>query len=234
LLSGTFIASDLVFPLSPVLLCPRYMAEEWGFEVHDDRKLFEMLILEGAQAGLSWKTILMKRDAYRAAFHNFDISKVAAMTEKEQAKLLEEGSGIVRNRLKVKSTVANAKAALKIQEEEGSLDKVTPRRGGRCMCVAGQSSASDACLPLVSHSLCRTTVSVVVHPGEQAAAELPEGNCRGDGGGARDERGAQEERHELRRAHHHVRLHAGPPSLSPLPPSRRSLVLLLFLSFQKR
>eukprot|EP00288_Rhodomonas_lens_P012323 CAMPEP_0177746388 /NCGR_PEP_ID=MMETSP0484_2-20121128/30835_1 /TAXON_ID=354590 /ORGANISM="Rhodomonas lens, Strain RHODO" /LENGTH=187 /DNA_ID=CAMNT_0019261119 /DNA_START=152 /DNA_END=711 /DNA_ORIENTATION=+ len=93
----------------------KYMAEEWGFEVHEDRKLFEMLILEGAQAGLSWQTILKKREGYRAAFHNFDIKRVAAMTE--------EGSGIVRNRLKVKSAVANAKVALQIQEEEGSLDK---------------------------------------------------------------------------------------------------------------
>eukprot|EP00287_Rhodomonas_sp_CCMP768_P025827 CAMPEP_0202845138 /NCGR_PEP_ID=MMETSP1389-20130828/69204_1 /ASSEMBLY_ACC=CAM_ASM_000865 /TAXON_ID=302021 /ORGANISM="Rhodomonas sp., Strain CCMP768" /LENGTH=197 /DNA_ID=CAMNT_0049522549 /DNA_START=96 /DNA_END=686 /DNA_ORIENTATION=- len=101
----------------------RYMDEEWGFEVHDDRKLFEMLILEGAQAGLSWKTVLMKREAYRKAFHGFDISRVAEMSEAEQAKLLEEGSGIIRNRLKVKSAVSNAKAALKIQEEEGSLDK---------------------------------------------------------------------------------------------------------------
>ena len=86
-----------------------YHDTEWGVPVHDDRLLFEFLILEGAQAGLSWITILKKRDAYRRAFHNFDAAKVAAYTAKDTARLLAD-AGIVRNRLKIASAVENAKA----------------------------------------------------------------------------------------------------------------------------
>ena len=99
-----------------------YHDKEWGVPVHDDRKLFEFLILEGAQAGLSWITILKKRDGYRKAFADFDVNKVARFTEKKCEKLLQN-PGIVRNRLKVKSAVTNAQAFLKIQEEFGSFDK---------------------------------------------------------------------------------------------------------------
>jgi DNA-3-methyladenine glycosylase I len=104
---------------------PLYMAyhdEEWGVPHHDDRHLFEMLILEGAQAGLSWITILRKRENYREAFDNFDVAKVARYTPAKIEKLLNN-AGIVRNRLKVTAAVRNAKATLKIQDEFGSLDK---------------------------------------------------------------------------------------------------------------
>ncbi|MGH9819160.1 MAG: DNA-3-methyladenine glycosylase I [Pyrinomonadaceae bacterium] len=99
-----------------------YHDAEWGVPVHDDRTLFEFLILEGAQAGLSWDTILRKRDAYRAAFDNFDPAKVARYADAKCAKLLQN-EGIIRNRLKIASAVSNAKAFLKIQKEFGSFDK---------------------------------------------------------------------------------------------------------------
>lgn len=103
---------------------PLYIAyhdNEWGVPVHDDRKLFEMLTLEGAQAGLSWLTILRKREGYRSAFAQFDPVKVARFTEADQARLLAN-PGIVRNRLKVSSTIDNAAAFLKVQAEQGSFD----------------------------------------------------------------------------------------------------------------
>ena len=99
-----------------------YHDEEWGVPQHDDRKLFEFLILEGAQAGLSWDTILRKRDNYRAAFDGFDPQRVAVYDRRKIASLLKN-DGIVRNRLKVASAVANAKAFLKIQDEDGSFDR---------------------------------------------------------------------------------------------------------------
>ncbi len=99
----------------------RYHDEEWGVPVHDDRQLFEMLNLEGAQAGLSWITILRKRDNYRAAFDNFDATKIAAYDEAKIAELLAN-PGIVRNRLKVRGVVKNAQAFLAVQEEFGSFD----------------------------------------------------------------------------------------------------------------
>lgn len=98
-----------------------YHDEEWGEPVHDDRELFEMLILEGAQAGLSWSTILNKREGYRKAFDNFDAKKVAKYDEDKIQELLNN-PGIVRNRLKVRSAVGNAAAFLKIQKEFGSFD----------------------------------------------------------------------------------------------------------------
>lgn len=98
-----------------------YHDEEWGVPVHDDRHLFEMLVLEGAQAGLSWLTILRKREAYRRAFANFDVETVAAWSEPEVQRLLADG-GIVRNRLKIESAIRNARGVLKIREEFGSLD----------------------------------------------------------------------------------------------------------------
>ena len=99
----------------------RYHDEEWGVPVHDDRRLFEFLILEGAQAGLSWETILKKRDSYRAAFDQFDPVKVAAYDARRRAKLLEN-AGIIRNRLKIESAVVNAKAFLAVQKEFGTFD----------------------------------------------------------------------------------------------------------------
>ncbi len=98
-----------------------YHDEEWGVPVHDDRLLFEMLNLEGAQAGLSWLTILKKRESYRRAFRNFDATKVARFGARQKAALLKD-EGIVRNRLKIDAVVENAKAFLAIQREFGSFD----------------------------------------------------------------------------------------------------------------
>ncbi|HOP97457.1 MAG TPA: DNA-3-methyladenine glycosylase I [Verrucomicrobiota bacterium] len=98
-----------------------YHDTEWGVPVHDDRTIFEFLVLEGAQAGLSWYTILKKRENYRAAFDNFDPEKVARYDAKRVAKLLSN-PGIVRNRLKIESAITNARAFLKVQEEFGSFD----------------------------------------------------------------------------------------------------------------
>ncbi len=100
----------------------RYHDEEWGVPAHDDRTLFEFLILEGAQAGLSWETILNKRENYRAAFDGFDPHKVARYDRKKLAQLLKN-PGIVRNRLKIASAVRNAQALRRVQEEFGSFDR---------------------------------------------------------------------------------------------------------------
>ncbi len=99
-----------------------YHDAEWGVPVRDDRKLFEFLILEGAQAGLSWDTILRKRENYRAAFDNFDAEKIARYDEKKLNELLQN-EGIVRNRLKINSAVGNAKSYLEILSEFESFDK---------------------------------------------------------------------------------------------------------------
>ena len=103
---------------------PLYVAyhdEEWGVPVHDDRRLFEFLVLEGAQAGLSWSTVLRKRDGYRRAFDRFDPRKVARYDRRKIAALLAD-AGIVRNRAKIESAIKNAKAFLEVQEEFGSFD----------------------------------------------------------------------------------------------------------------
>jgi DNA-3-methyladenine glycosylase I len=113
----------------------RYHDDEWGVPVHDERKLFEMLILEGAQAGLSWVTILARREEYRSAFKNFDPAKVARMSDTELESLLKN-PGLIRNRLKIFSARKNAVAFLAIQKEFGSFDAYiwgfapikTPRR----------------------------------------------------------------------------------------------------------
>ena len=104
---------------------PLYVAyhdEEWGVPVHDDRLLFEMLVLEGAQAGLSWLTILRKREAYRRAFDHFDARKIADYKARKLRALMND-AGIVRNRLKIEGTVKNAKAFLVVQAEYGSFDE---------------------------------------------------------------------------------------------------------------
>jgi DNA-3-methyladenine glycosylase I len=98
-----------------------YHDREWGLPNHDDRHLFEMLILEGAQAGLSWSTILRKRLSYREAYHNFDARKIARYTERDVERLLAN-SGIVRNRLKVAASIQNAKSFLAVRDEFGSFD----------------------------------------------------------------------------------------------------------------
>jgi DNA-3-methyladenine glycosylase I len=103
---------------------PLYIAyhdQEWGRPQHDDTKLFEMLILEGAQAGLSWITILRKREGYRRAFHGFDPQRVAQMTEEDVERLMQDSS-IVRNRLKIRSAIRNAAVFLQLQQQHGSFD----------------------------------------------------------------------------------------------------------------
>jgi DNA-3-methyladenine glycosylase I len=102
-------------------LAIRYHDEEWGVPLHDDRRLFEFLILEGAQAGLSWDTILRKRENYRSAFDRFDPKKVAVYGDEKVAELLAN-EGIIRNRLKIASAISNAKSFLKVQDEFGSFD----------------------------------------------------------------------------------------------------------------
>jgi len=99
-----------------------YHDEEWGVPLHDDRALFELLILEGAQAGLSWDTVLMKRARYREVFERFDVAKVARYDKKKVRELLKD-AGIIRNRLKIASTISNAQAFLRVQEEFGSFDR---------------------------------------------------------------------------------------------------------------
>jgi DNA-3-methyladenine glycosylase I len=99
-----------------------YHDEEWGVPLHDDRALFELLILEGAQAGLSWDTVLKKRTRYREVFDKFDVKKVARYDKKKVRELLKD-AGIIRNKLKIAATISNAQAFLKVQEEFGSFDK---------------------------------------------------------------------------------------------------------------
>ncbi len=99
-----------------------YHDNEWGIPVHDDQRLFEMLILEGAQAGLSWETVLKKREGYRKAFHQFNIKKVAAMHD-DELETLRNIPDIIRNRLKINSARKNARVVLDIQKEYGSFDK---------------------------------------------------------------------------------------------------------------
>ena len=99
----------------------RYHDEEWGVPVHDDRRLFEFLILEGAQAGLSWETVLRKRERYREVFDGFDVSRIAQYDARKVRDLLSD-PGIIRNRLKISSAISNAHAFLEVQREFGSFD----------------------------------------------------------------------------------------------------------------
>ncbi len=99
-----------------------YHDKEWGVPIHNDTKLFEFLTLEGAQAGLSWATILKRRQGYRKAFENFDVKKIAKYSAKKKQQLLKDPN-IIRNRLKIDATINNAKAFIKIQKEFGSFDK---------------------------------------------------------------------------------------------------------------
>ncbi len=104
------------------LLMAQYHDKEWGEPLHDDRKLFEFLILEGAQAGLTWATILKKREGYQNSFKDFDPKKVATFNTKDVKRLMQN-PGIVRNRLKIESTISNAKVFLAVQKEFGSFDR---------------------------------------------------------------------------------------------------------------
>ena len=127
-----------------------YHDEEWGVPLHDDDRLFEFLILEGAQAGLSWETILRKRDNYRAAFDRFNPAKVAKYDQRKIDKLLIN-DGIIRNRLKINSAVTNAKAFLEMQREFGSFDEYVwrfvngkPLKRKRGEPIAARTEISDA------------------------------------------------------------------------------------------
>lgn len=124
-------------------LMARYHDEEWGVPVHDDRLMFEFLALESCQAGLSWRTILHKREAYRRAFEGFDIATVAAYGEAEVARLLAD-AGIVRNRQKVASIINNARRALEVQKEAGGFSGYFWQfTGGKTLRRAGLVSRTD-------------------------------------------------------------------------------------------
>jgi DNA-3-methyladenine glycosylase I len=127
-----------------------YHDKEWGVPVHDDRKLFEFLILEGAQAGLSWEIILNKRDGYRGAFSGFDPAKVAKYGEREREQLLQD-QRIVRNRLKISAAIQNARSFLAVRDEFGSFDRYiwqfvggVPRKRKRGQGVPAYTAESDA------------------------------------------------------------------------------------------
>jgi len=120
----------------------RYHDEEWGVPVHDDRRLFEFLILEGAQAGLSWSTILNKRKSYRRAFARFDPAKVARFSAHDLRRLLSD-AGIVRNRLKIESAVGNARAFLEVRREFGSFDAYIWRFVGGLPVTARRRTMKD-------------------------------------------------------------------------------------------
>jgi DNA-3-methyladenine glycosylase I len=131
-------------------LSVRYHDEEWGVPVHDERKLFEMLVLEGAQAGLSWMTILRKRENYRRAFDGFDPDKIARYDARRAARLMLD-EGIVRNRLKIESTISNARALPALRRAHGSLDAFVwsfvggvPRTRGPRDAVPAKTAESDA------------------------------------------------------------------------------------------
>jgi len=109
------------WPKSPLMIA--YHDEEWGVPSHDDRHLFEHLVLEGAQAGLNWELVLKKRDGYRKAFANYDLEKIAAFNEAKVEKLAQDPR-IVRNRQKIRSVIANARAVLKVREEFGTFDRL--------------------------------------------------------------------------------------------------------------
>ena len=129
-----------------------YHDTEWGVAVHDDRRLFEFLVLEGAQAGLSWSTVLKKREGYRKAFRNFDVEAVSGFSDGDVSMLLAD-PGIIRNRLKIRASVDNAKAFLRVREEFGSFDRYlwrfvggTPVRNAwtRLTEIPSRTPASDA------------------------------------------------------------------------------------------
>ena len=150
---------------------------EWGVPIHDDRKHFEMLLLEGAQAGLTWETILLRRDGYRRAFAEFDPKKVARFMAKKKAVLLKN-HGIIRNRLKIDSAVTNAQAFLAVQEEFGSFDryvwqfvggKPKVNRWARMSQVPATSPVSDALSKDLKKHGFRFVGSTIVYAYMQAA-----------------------------------------------------------------
>jgi DNA-3-methyladenine glycosylase I len=168
-----------------------YHDEEWGVPVHDDRRLFEFLVLEGAQAGLSWSTVLKKREGYRKAFGNFDARVVSGFSEDDIAMLLAD-PGIIRNRLKIRAAIDNAKAFLRVKEEFGRFDDYIDamsedlrKRGfkfvGSKICYAFMQAVgmvNDHVVECFRHPLC--TLSP-----ESRARTTPCGSPRDGGGGVR-------------------------------------------------
>jgi len=154
-----------------------YHDQEWGVPIHDDRKHFEMLLLEGAQAGLTWETILLRRDGYRRVFAEFDPKQVSRFTAKKKAVLLKN-PGIIRNRLKIDSAVTNAQAFLTVQEEFGSFDryvwqfvegKLKVNRWARMSQVPAMSPESDALSKDLKKRGFRFVGSTIVYAYMQAA-----------------------------------------------------------------
>ena len=154
-----------------------YHDQEWGVPTHDDQKHFEMLLLEGAQAGLTWETILLRRDGYRRAFAEFDPNKVARFTAKKKPLLLKN-SGIIRNRLKIDSAVTNAQAFLAVQEEVGSFEryvwqfvggKPKVNRWTRMSQVPATSPESDALSKDLKKRAFRFVGSTIIYAYMQAA-----------------------------------------------------------------
>lgn len=155
----------------------RYHDREWGVPIHDDRRHFEMLLLEGAQAGLTWETILLRREGYRQAFAGFDPVKVARFTAKKKAMLLKN-PGIIRNRLKIDSAVTNARAFLALQKEFGSFDhyvwrfvggKPKVNRWTRMSQVPATSSESNALSKDLKKRGFRFVGSTIIYAYMQAA-----------------------------------------------------------------
>ena len=154
-----------------------YHDQEWGVPIHDDRKHFEMLLLEGAQSGLTWETILLRREGYRRAFAEFDPKKVARFTARKKAVLLKN-PGIIRNRLKIDSAVTNAQAFLSVQEEFGSFDhyvwqfvggKPIVNRWAKMAQVPATSAVSDALSKNLKKRGFRFVGSTIVYAYMQAA-----------------------------------------------------------------
>ncbi|MBW4089978.1 MAG: DNA-3-methyladenine glycosylase I [Proteobacteria bacterium] len=131
-----------------------YHDAEWGVPLHDDRALFELLCLEGAQAGLSWRSVLDRRDGYRAAYHGFAIARVAAMSDAELEAVLA-GAGVIRNRLKVFSVRANAHAALGVIAAEGSLDAFLWSFVAGCPIVTRRAGAAPPARTAISEHMSR-------------------------------------------------------------------------------
>jgi DNA-3-methyladenine glycosylase I len=137
-----------------------YHDEEWGVPVHDDRLLFEMLNLEGAQAGLSWLTILRKRDGYRRAFDNFDVNQIARYGDAKRAALLADRE-IVRHRQKINAVIENAKAALAVQRELGSLDAYLWQFVDGAPIVGGTKNGGEAVSKVMSKDLKKRSFAFV-------------------------------------------------------------------------
>ncbi len=161
--------------LKPHLI--RYHDEEWGVPVHDDRKHFEMLLLEGAQAGLTWETILLRREGYRKAFAGFDPAAVARLTSRRKAALMKD-VGIIRNRLKIEAAVTNAQAFLAVRKEFGSFDryvwrfvggKPKPNRWNNLSQVPAMTAESDALSKDLKKRGFRFAGSTIVYAYMQAA-----------------------------------------------------------------